>query len=166
MHAIPRPQRAGFFSPLIRKSLSEAAGAGESLTLIRPAGLQFRARLKTAAEVMDDEVRAAQAVAQGSLLDRPLEAMKVCPYAMSVRFNDADGPHEMECGDWETTTTYWRFSQKDGASSALEYLRQTYEVDYVERGVALALGTVAARPKQWLLLGVIRLDDTAQLPLL
>ena len=49
--------------------------------------------------------------------------------------------------------------------SALAYLKQTYEVDYFRRGVALALGTVAARPKQWLLLGVIRLDDAPQLPL-
>jgi len=68
----------------------------------------------------------------------------------------------MECGDWETAATYFKFSKRYDSSRALEHLRQTYEVDYPKRGVVLALGTQKKRPRQWLLLGVIRLDESNQ----
>jgi hypothetical protein len=33
-----------------------------------------------------------------------------------------------------------------------------YNEEYPDKGMALALGTMAKRPKTWLLLGVLRLD--------
>ena len=84
---------------------------------------------------------------------------------MSVKFEDQAGKHEMTCGDWETAAAFFKLRQKYGEVKTLEHLRTTYEEDYFQQGVALALGTVKKRPSQWLLLGIIRLNETAQ-PLL
>jgi len=102
---------------------------------------------------------------QGSLFDKELEAIQPCPYDLSVRFEDDSGKHEMACGDWETAAAFFNLRRQYGDAKALAHLRVTYEETYFQQGVALALGTVKKRPGQWLLLGVIRLDETAQ-PLL
>ena len=48
----------------------------------------------------------------------------------------------------------------------LDSLKKTYEQDYMQRGMALAIGTHSRRNNQWLLVGVIRVDDIPQLDLL
>jgi hypothetical protein len=68
----------------------------------------------------------------------------------------------MTCGDWETAATFFNLRKSYGDDGALKHLRETYEENYAKNGVALALGTVKKRPGQWLLLGVIRLDETRQ----
>jgi len=79
-----------------------------------------------------------------------------------MAFDDADGSHDMACGDWETAATFFNWRKLYGATSALERLKGVYEKDYFQAGVALALGTVKKRPNQWLLLGIIRLNETVQ----
>ena len=102
---------------------------------------------------------------QGSLFDKELNAIDPCPYDLSLTFEDGAGRHDMTCGDWETAAAFFNLRRAYGDEGALEHLRSTYEERYFSDGVALALGTVKKRPQQWLLLGVIRLDETTQ-PLL
>lgn len=71
----------------------------------------------------------------------------------------------MLCGDWETSATFWKLRRDYGEEHALGHLKQTYEEEYFSKGMALALGTVAKRAQQWLLLGIIRLDEARQSPL-
>jgi hypothetical protein len=99
---------------------------------------------------------------QGSLFDRELETIEPCPFDLSLAFEDGDGKHEMICGDWETAAAFFNLRRGYGEQAALEHLRSTYEDEYFTRGVALALGTVKKRPSQWLLLGIIRLDEATQ----
>jgi hypothetical protein len=49
-----------------------------------------------------------------------------------------------------------------GDQGALDHLSKTFNEEYPRKGMVFAMGTVNARPKQWLLLGVIRLDETLQ----
>jgi hypothetical protein len=162
---MPERAREGFFDPLFRASIAEAAERGESLTLIRPQTLRFRWKLKSDSEMEDERVRRTKTLAQGSLFDQELTAIEPCPYNLSVAFQDGGGPHEMTCGDWETAAAFFKLRRSYGDVGALEHLRATYEERYFTNGVALALGTVKKRPQQWLLLGIIRLDETKQ-PLL
>ena len=157
--------REGFFDPLFRDSIIAAADRGESLTLVRPKSLRFRSRPKSDLDLEEERQRRTQTMQQGSLFDPELEAIEPCPYNLSVTFEDGAGPHEMTCGDWETAAAFFNLRRRYGDEHALEHLRSTYEEDYFTRGVALALGTVKRRPSQWLLLGIIRLDETTQ-PLL
>lgn len=154
--------REGFFDQLFRGSITEAADRGESLTLIRPKTLKFRARLKSDADLGTEKIRRTKTLAQGSLFDRELEAIEPCPYDLTMRFEDDAGGHEMACGDWETAAAFFNLRRQYGDAGALEHLRSTYEETYFEQGVALALGTVKKRPHQWLLLGIIRLNETVQ----
>lgn len=157
--------RAGFFDPLFRPSVADAASRGESLTLVRPRSIRFRWRLKSAAAQEAERLKRAKTSTQGSLFDRELAKIEPCPYNLYLTFEDAKGPHVMVCGDWETAATFFKLRRTLGDEGALEHLRKTYEETYFKQGVALALGTMKKRPQQWMLLGILRLDETKQ-PLL
>jgi hypothetical protein len=162
---MPQRAREGFFDRLLRDSVTAAANRGESLTLVRPKSLRFRSRPKSTVDLEEERLRRTRTMLQGSLFEQELEAIEPCPYDLSVAFEDDAGKHEMTCGDWETAAAFFNLRRRYGDEHALEHLRSTYEDDYFTRGVALALGTVKKRPNQWLLLGIIRLDETTQ-PLL
>ena len=158
-------ERQGFFDRLIRPSIAVAAERGESLTLVRPKSLRFRWKTKSGAELDRAAAVRAGALSQGSLLEKELAAIEPCPFDLRIQFEDAYGPHNMTCGDWETGATFFNLRKSYGDHGALEHLRTACEDRYARDGVVLALGTVKKRPKQWLMLGVIRLDET-ETPLL
>jgi hypothetical protein len=64
----------------------------------------------------------------------------------------------MRCADWETTAWFWRRRKEIGEEKALEEISCRFNEEYPRKGVVFALGTMKKRPKQWTLLGVIRLD--------
>src|SRR6185312_14928744 len=140
---IPKQERAGFLGPLIRSSIADAAGRGESLTIVRPRSLRFRWRPKSVEEVEAERTKAAAASAQGSFLDAQLTELEPTPYHLGMGFEDATGRHSMMCGDWETPTAFWRWRRDYGEERSLQLLKKTYEEDYFQRGMVLALGTVA-----------------------
>lgn len=160
--ALPRASHAAFLDPLLRASYVDAAQRGETLTLVRPKNLRFRWRRKSDAEIAGEKASFVEAARQGSLLDDPLRAFEPCPYHLRIGFEDAAGPHGMTCGDWETSATFFKWRKLYGEDEALARLKDTYELEYASKGVALAMGTVAKRPKQWLLLGVVRMDAAFQ----
>lgn len=155
-------EKEGFFDKLFRPSVADAAERGESLTLIRPRSLEFRWKKKGARELEVEAARSRNANLQASLLDRELTKIEPCPYTLRIRFEDDSGQHFMTCGDWETAATFRKFTREKSEEAALAHLKDVYERQYWENGVALSLGTVKKRPNQWLLLGVIRLDETTQ----
>ena len=163
---IPERERAGFFGSLFRASASEAASRGETLTLVRPRSVEFKWKRRSTEDLHDEAVKRAKSLAQGSLFDKELARIEPCPFDLRLEFDDDDGHHNMGCGDWETGAAFFNLRGRYGEERALQHLKETYESQYVERGVALALGTVAARPQQWLLLGIIRLNETDQPDLL
>ena len=158
-------ERAGFFDRLLRPSYAAAAEQGESLALVRPSGVRFRWKAKKTAEVENERAKIAIASAQGSLLDAPLSELEPCPLHLFMGFEDASGRHSMMCGDWETSATFWKWREQYGEERALASLKEVYEEQYFSAGMALAMGTVARRPQQWILLGIIRLNEATQ-PLL
>jgi hypothetical protein len=102
------------------------------------------------------------AARQQSFLDRELEALTPTPLAFSFTFEDAGGKHTFRCNDWETHTTFWKWSREYGEADALRRLSGVYNDEYPRRGMVFALGTVKARPRQWLLLGILRLDEPSE----
>ena len=159
---IPPKERSRFFAPLFRDSVEAAADRSETLTLVRPKSLKFRFKEKSDAHLAEEKIRREMTMRQGSLLDKELIQIEPCPFDLSIRFEDSAGSHEMACGDWETAATFFNLRRRYGDKEALEHLRSTYEDRYFHQGVALALGTVKKRPRQWLLLGIIRLDESDQ----
>lgn len=161
--SIPGRDRSVFFDRLVQPSYAAAARLGQSLALVRPSALRFRWRPKSQAEIDAEQTRREAALAQGQLFHADVKAMGICPFHLRIHFEDADGPHGMVCGDWETPAAFFNLRRSYGEAAALEHLRSEYEERYAASGgVALALGTVKKRPAQWTLLGVIRLDEPIQ----
>ena len=82
--------------------------------------------------------------------------------------DQAGRKHVHECDDWETATAFTKFDQKYGEARAVDYLKQKYEQQYFEAGLVLGFSTHSRRnveyntKNQWLLVGLIRLDETHQ----
>jgi hypothetical protein len=155
-------ERALLLNPLISPSTVDAAARGLSLTLIRPSRARFFFRKKPK-EIIEAERQGYKRTArQTSLLDKELDALESTPYAFAFSFEDAAGKHVNRCNDWETSAAFWKLARSQGEAAALKHLRETYNEKYPSKGMVFAMGTVKARPKQWLLLGVIRLNELTE----
>jgi hypothetical protein len=160
-------QRAKCLNPLIRASSREADLRGESLALVRPRRIDLAWRRKSTDEVADEARKHSDLVAQTSFLQNDAKPLTPCPYEFTLAWTDADGvDHTNFCDDWETSTAFFVRRAYHGELGALDSLKETYERDYVQRGLALAIGTHSRRNNQWLLVGIIRVDDVPQLDLL
>ncbi len=49
-----------------------------------------------------------------------------------------------------------------GDEAALKWMDEKFNHEYPRKGMAFAVGNVAARPQTWMLLGIIRLDELTQ----
>ena len=164
-------ERADFLAPLIKSSTKEADRAGESLALVRPKSLTLKAYDKPK-EDFDYEKREHKKLAdQGSLFneDQQVEAFKPCRKRFVLDWVDQESKsHSHVCDDWETVTAFERFDRLYGEERALRDLRHKYEQQYFEAGLVLGFSTHSRRnveygtANQWLLVGLIRLDETNQ----
>jgi len=159
---MPKKERATFLSGLVLKSTDEAAARGWSLTLVRPIKSEFRCRRKSVTEIDEERGEYDRAARQMSVLDAAQKPLEPVPFDFLFHFEDAAGTHKMLCGDWETSAAYWKLSKDYGEQGALDHLTKSYNKDYPNKGMVFALGTVKARPSQWILLGAIRLDEEKQ----
>lgn len=164
-------ERANFLSPLVRGSLREADAKGESLAIVRPREVRIAATPKSESEFASETVKHSLLAAQLSLLDgdAPAEPLKPCRMQFVINWTDQDGQrHRQECDDWETSAAFNRFERHYGEQRALEILKEKYEDQYFKAGLVLGFSTHSRRNvefgtnNQWLLVGLLRLDETAQ----
>jgi hypothetical protein len=101
--------------------------------------------------------------------DEQVEPLVPCRMQFVVHWKDQDGKsHRQECDDWETAAAFNRFDRLYGEARALEILKQKYEEQYFEAGLVMGFSTHSRRiveygtANQWLLVGLIRLDETKQ----
>lgn len=157
-------KRADFLDKIIRPSVKDAAGRGETLAIVRPKSFHFR--IKPMEPLLHQSLKRtyAEAAKQQSFLDRELVAFDPPRFHFLVSYEDSEGGrHHHQCGDWETIATFTKWSRLYGEQSAIDRLTKRYN-DFHQRGIVLALGTVKKRPKQWIMLGIIRADQpTGQL---
>lgn len=157
-------ERARFVAPLFRESTEEAASRGESLTLIRPADVNLSWSRKSSTTIAQERIRHAALANQLSMFDNnDVKPVEPCPFEFSFKWQSPDGKtHTHTCDDWETSAAFFRRRKAYGEAAALQSLKQTYENEYTSRGIAFALGTHSKRSDQWLLVGVLRVDEMAQ----
>lgn len=155
-------ERVSLLNPLILPSTAEAAARNMSLALIRPVNPRFKFRRKPPAIVDAERSAYHYAARQLSLLDKEQEAFEPVPYAFAFTYEDATAKHTMQCGDWETSATFWKMKRDYGEQQALDHLMKMFNEEYPRKGMAFAMGTLKKRPSQWMLLGVLRLDEPKQ----
>ena len=164
-------ERADFLAPLIVGTLQEANERRDSLALVRPQSIHLEATEKSADELTKETRKHQQLAAQLSLLEEDEEVEPITPCRMQfvLHWTDQDGrSHRQECDDWETAAAFNRFDRKYGETLATRYLKEKYEGQYFKAGLVLGFSTHSRRnvengmPNQWLLVGMIRLDNTNQ----
>lgn len=165
---LKKTERAGFINPLVRALFEEANASGDSLTLIRPHKIDLSWIEKTKEELDDERAKHAELANQLSLLGEPAKPLVPCPVQFTVHWRDADGKNRKhECDDWETSSAFNRFERKFGRKEAVNTIQEKY-MSYHKSGLALAFSTHSRRnithgtPNQWLLVGIIRLDEYNQ----
>lgn len=164
-------ERAGFLSPLVLGALEEADARRDSLTLIRPREIRLEAKPKSNADLLAETEKHKDLAAQLSLLeeDEPVEPLVPCRMQFILHWTDQDRKaHRQECDDWETAAAFNRFDRMYGEAAAVANLREKYEQKYFDAGLFLGFSTHSRRNaennsrNQWLLVGLIRLDETSQ----
>jgi hypothetical protein len=164
-------ERADFLKPLVKGSLVEADRQRDSLALVRPRAIRLEANAKSAAELLAETAKHKELADQLSLLeeDEVVEPLVPCRMQFVLNWEDQDGgKHRQECDDWETAAAFNRFDRMYGEAKAIECLKEKYEQQYFGAGLVLGFSTHSRRNlenatrNQWLLVGMIRLDETQQ----
>jgi hypothetical protein len=156
-------ERSRLACAVTRESVQQAETLGETLTLIEPAELTFTWLAKNERELEEERRKHAELARQLSMFDQPAKPLTPCPYAFRLKWKSKAGStHTHTCDDWETSAAFSRRRARHGEEAGLQSLKQTYEVDYLTKGMRFALGTHSRREDQWLLVGVLRVDDHAQ----
>lgn len=161
--ALRAAERSRLARQLTLESTDEAAARGHSLTLLQPSDIRMSWKRKPDAQVAQERIKHAELAGQLSFLHDPPKPLEPCPFEFSFRWRDAQGRDRSNiCDDWETSTAFFVRRRSLGEAAALASLRDTYEVEYPSKGMRLALGTHSRRQSQWLLVGIIRVDEHAQ----
>ncbi len=167
--SIKRTERARLLNPLIRDSFDEANSRGESLTLLRPMSIQLDSKEKPPEQLASERQRHADLANQASFLDEQAKPLEPCPLKFRIKWKDERGKERNHiCDDWETSTAFSRFEREYGRAKAIEFLKAKYEDEYFSAGLVLAFSTHSRRnvtfgtDNQWLLVGLIRLDEDKQ----
>lgn len=149
-------------------SLTREREEGRSLALLKAEVLDFWWVRQSAEEITKHERLLVKLRAQEDMFaPATLVPMRTCPYIFKYRYRDDDGEHEGTCQDWETEQTYFARRRDQGSEeAALDWMRHKFGEEYPRREMTLAMGTHRYRPDQWLINGVIRLNDEPQLNLL
>lgn len=158
-----KAERSKLACYLTRDSLKHADSLKETLTLIEPTALTLSWKQKSERTLADETAKHAALASQLSMFDKPTKPLEPCPFSFHVKWKSMAGDeHTHACDDWETSTAFFRRRLIHGEQGGLISLKQTYEEQYLKKGMRFALGTHSRRDWQWLLVGILRVDGRAQ----
>ena len=156
-----------FIAPSIGVLLEENKAQGRSLGIIRPqpASLKFIIKEARDSNAEDQEVAALVFHEQASLLEDPLKPLEKPRHSFSYQFICTDpsrctcvkNPHTHQIHDWEVQATYFYYKRRyKTEDEALSKMRQEYQERIPARNLHFILGTMASRPKTFIMIGMLR----------
>lgn len=150
------------WQPFIASSLKtlheENRHRNRSLGIVRPdpGSLKFFCKPAKDADTEDREVAdAVQEAQQSSLLEDPLKPLEKPEYAFGYRFLSAGHTHTHIVHDWEVQTAFRNYKHRYG-TQALDRLKQEYAENIPERNLHFLMGTIAAHPRNFIIIGLLR----------
>lgn len=160
---LAKGERTRFLNRALESSLPDPVLTGRTLCAIRPKDVAMRAIRKTPDQIESEVEGYQRVVAQKGLFDKELKAFRPCPYKFVYEFRtSAETAHRMTCDDWETSAAFFHRRRETSEEEAVDWVLSKFGVELPNRGVVFALGTHSRWPRQWLLVGVIRLDEISQ----
>lgn len=161
--AMRAAERSRLACALTRESVKDAEANGESLTLIKPMEVTFSWKRKDEGELENERRKHAELARQISMFDAEAKPLNPCPFEFFFKWkSEAGSTHNHTCDDWETSAAFYNRRRAHGEEGGLQSLKQTYEEEYLAKGMRFALGTHSRRETQWLMVGVLRVDDQTQ----
>ena len=106
---LPEGEWGRLLAPLITASAAKAMDGGRSLTLIRPRNTRFVAKKKSFLSIEEEREAYKIAAQQTSIFDKELAELEPSPFDFRFQFEDDDGRHDYQNGDWETHVMFWRW---------------------------------------------------------
>lgn len=159
---LSKSEQAAFLEPLVLPSINSAVERAQSLALIRPRNTRLVHRRKLPTEIAEQREAFQEAARQTSMFDKELAALDPSPFEFRFKFED-DTAHDFQNGDWEAHAMFYN-GIKRGMSEqeVLDWMETTFNVEYPKHGMLFAVGNQAKRPQIWQLLGVLKVEDSAQ----
>jgi hypothetical protein len=156
-------ERAQLWKPCVSDSFEALQNAqkehGTSLGIIRPDPESVRFRYSAIDIAYPEERNELQEVyqEQQSLLEEPLSKLPVPEYIFRYQFTSGGNQHSMQIHDWEVQATYEQYKRQYGSKEkALEMMVDYYERRAPKINLHLIMGTLHARPYQFIIIGVLR----------
>lgn len=147
-----------FIAPSLKALMAENADSNRSLGIIKPdpGSLRFVIKEATQSEQNDQQV-AKMLFEQASLLEDPLKPLKQPKYSFSYHYTCADHPYKHQIHDWEVQAAFNHYMRRyKTEEKALEMMRQEYGQNIPQRNLHFIMGTMAAHPRTFIVIGLLR----------
>jgi len=156
-----------FIAPSIGVLIEENKATSRSLGIIKPdpSGLKFLIKEATDSSADDQEVANLVFNQQASLLEGPLKPLNKPKHSFYYQFTCADSsrctcannPHIHQVHDWEVQATYFNYMHKyKTEDETLAMMAQKYQGEFPHRNLHFILGTMAAHPRTFIVIGLLR----------
>jgi hypothetical protein len=147
-----------FIAASLKQLHADNRATSRSLGIIRPDPGSIRFTVKPAkdADAVDLEVaEQVRRMQQTSFLEDPLTPLEPTEFAFGYRYTCAGYPHNHLIHDWEVQEAYRQYKRRYG-TDALDHLKRMYGETIPARNLHLIMGTMAAHPRTFIVLGLLR----------
>lgn len=165
--SVPVAERQAFARRALVESLDKELDEGKSFALIRPENPRFSIVPYSEAELAKELASRESLHRQTDMFSDPTISKEPPPYRFNYKFKFDGKNRNYNCIDWETEATFFKWRNKYGEAKAIKFMKARFGEEWPQKGMAFAMGT-HRNPnwKNWLLSGILRVDEEDQLPLL
>jgi hypothetical protein len=161
--SVPEKERHGFARRALVSDLDEQLKLNRSFALIRPEKPRFSIIPFSKEELEVERAERERLHAQLDMFSAPEIEKEPPPFRFNYKFEFAGKSRNYNCIDWETEATFFKWRNHYGEADALRMMQTKFGEEWVEKGIAFAMGTHrVAMFKNWLLSGVIRVNHDSQ----
>ena len=159
--------RASFLEPLVVQSTKREFAEGRSLAVVRPEAPEFFFRRRDRATLEERRQSYAKLLASPDMFGaRDIIPLEPAPFEFGYRYRDGDGNHDCRCHDWEIEQTFLNWCRRYGERETLRLMTEEFGERYPREGMLLAMGTHSRYPDVWMIIGVLKVSEALQPPLL
>lgn len=165
--AVPKRERHAFARRALVSSLDKVKADGRSFALIRPESPEFIIKTLNQSELAEEREKRAALHAQDDLFSVPVASLEPPPVTFSYSFHFDGRLRTHRCIDWETEAAFLRRRDERDEAFALRWMQEKFGEEYPRLGMAFAMGTHRVEVfGNWLLSGILRVNEDAQAQLL
>lgn len=165
--SVPERERHAFARRALVTDLDEQLTQNKSFALIRPEKPVFSIIKMDETELEKERQERLAFHAQLDMFSKPIVEKEPPPFRFNYKFEFSGKARNYNCIDWETEATFFKWRASYGEDKTLELMRERFGREMPSKGVVFAMGTHRVKIfNNWLLSGVLRVDEEKQRTLL